>query len=70
MSTLDNQILTLLSHGPKDKLWSEREITVALKLDRPVPICTLERLQAASKLTLSLDDNLTYLCRAPISTAL
>jgi hypothetical protein len=69
MSTLDNQILTLLSCGPKDKLWSEREITLALGLDHPVPICTLERLQAANKLILSLDDNLTYLCRAPMSTA-
>jgi hypothetical protein len=26
-------------------------------------------LQAANKLILSLDDNLTYLCRAPMSTA-
>jgi hypothetical protein len=59
-AALDNQILALLSHGPKDKLWSEHEIAAGLGQDT-VSICALERLQAAGRVQLTLDG--TYLCR-------
>lgn len=61
-TTLDNQILDLLAQRAKDKLWSEREIADELGYF-PVSICALERLQAAGKVRLTLDDNSTYLCQ-------
>lgn len=60
-ATLDNEILALLSQGARNRLWREREIIDGL--GHPVSICALERLQAAGKVRLTLDDNLTYLCR-------
>jgi hypothetical protein len=70
-TALDNQILALLR--TKDKLWSEREITKGLGHSpwNPVSICALERLQAAGKVKLTLNDNHTYLCQlAPLATNL
>jgi hypothetical protein len=61
-TALDNRILDLLIQGPKDKVWSEREIAGGLGQDS-VSICALERLQSAGKVKLTLDDNSTYLCQ-------
>ena len=55
-TALDNQILALLAQGAKNKLWSKREIADGLGYF-PVSICALERLQAAGKVKLTLDDN-------------
>jgi hypothetical protein len=64
-TALDNQILALFFQGPKDKVWSEREIADGLG-QNTVSICALERLQAAGKVKLTLDDNHTYLCQVDL----
>jgi hypothetical protein len=61
-TALDNQILALLAQRNKDTIWPEREISKGLGQDS-VSICALERLQAAGKVKLTLDDNCTYLCQ-------
>ena len=62
-TALDTQILALLSHGPEDKIWSEREITKGLGDVWPVSICALERLAAAGLVKLTQNRNFTYLCQ-------
>jgi hypothetical protein len=59
---LDNQILTVLSQGPKDKIWSEREIADGLG-QLTVSISALERLQADGKVKLTLRPHTTYRCQ-------
>lgn len=59
---LDNQIMAVLFQGPKDKIWSEREIADGLG-QLTVSICALERLQAAGKVRLTLRPHTTYRCQ-------
>jgi hypothetical protein len=56
----DHRILALLSQGPKDKIWTEREIIDGLG-EKSISICALERLQAAGKVKLTFGDHPTYL---------
>jgi hypothetical protein len=59
-AALDNQILAVLLQRPKDKVWTEQQIADGLGQDT-VSISSLERLQAAGLVKLTLDSNSTYL---------